>query len=950
MSSRTLESLAAAVRGARHSLRAAYSQPLDQLCDWLLQAVYARQILARAGRIELFAPVSRIPIPASVECVLARWLDVPVLAEAFDDDTALGWAYQFWNDVDREAIDQRVGPRGKVARHEIASKTQLFTERYMVEWLVQNSLGRVWLAMRKARGATGDSCVLHWPWLVLDEGAPSRPLESPIGERLPADAEGLRVLDPACGTGHFLLGAFDALLELHAEQSRERGRTWDPVQAVFCILHENLRGVDIDPRAVELARAALRLRAWCAAGVLVTAEGVLASVPPAESPPPREAPWCDASWLGSLLRFAPDTPSAASALLPWQSQLRACLRDGAYDVVLANPPYLARAKIEGAEVGLEGVADLFEAFFLRARQLCKPHGVMAFVTLSNWMFLHSFAALRRELLRGHMHLLVDLGKGAFGQASKLIQTAMIVASPAPEHAPSLGIRVGSIHHADGEQVARIAEALRDHPRPFPFDASLFEALPGSPLLFWLPAAFLNAYRAAPKLGEVARGAGGIATTHNQRFVRAHWELQRTAYRPDVPDAEWLPYLKGADGREWIEPPRWLLRAAELRTTQPAVRVQPDRDLGVAYTTIGTRFAARLHRVRSVRDVSGASLFAETATPAELLCAMNRTSNRELAAALNPTVNFQLNDVRRLPFVRVEASETIVDTLRVAFDEAEAGDERSVAYVAPRPQRWAAAQRWAQRAVDRDPGAALPAFDAAYEPVPAWQWLSHALGVALGRFAGAAAGTTSTEGLLLVSALGHDSLSDPACALLHQRWSEHGASLGVDSLQRWLRLEFFDLHRRHYDARPIYFPLSSARRNFVLWMSVHRWHGGTMAVALETILRPALRAAQRRSAPRDAEMVQELASFVAAFQTVCEQGPPSPDAPDARTPAREVDAPYAMHLDDGVLINAAPLWPLLAPQWPEPKRCWREIARAQGRKSPSWCMQSTRYFPSRSRSD
>src|SRR5690606_14511955 len=222
----------------------------------------------------------------------------------------------------------------------------------------------------------------------------------------------------------------------------------------------------------------------------------------------------------------------------------------------------------------------------------------------------------------------------------------------------LAARVGSRDAISATQAEDIARALEDANAYTEFDPAVFTRIDGSPLLIWLDAAFLRRYGELPKLEDVADGSGGIATTDNERFLRAVWEVPESLARAaETSGGDYVPYLKGAEGREWLEPFRWLLRVAhgglELRLLQPSVRLARASTLGVAYTTIGHRFGTRVHTVRSVRDVSGASVFpGPEVTVEDLVCALNRTPVRELACALNPTVNFQLGDVRRLPFYRV----------------------------------------------------------------------------------------------------------------------------------------------------------------------------------------------------------------------------------------------------------------------------------------------------------
>lgn len=898
----TVRQVRAQLERAGHGVEAAQA--------WLLRRILERQLAASGGSprdVPGFFAAADFPAP-SVE----RLLDAPDLD--WSDATALGWAYQFWNDDDREAIDRRIGPRGRVQVAELASKTQLFTERYMVDWLARHSVGRLGHV----------------------------PLES------------LRVLDPACGTGHLLVGVFDFLVARY--QARGDLPSHEIVRRVLTC---NLHGIDIDPLAVRITAAALYLRAQqVAPGTLLPPLQLVASVfDAANAPEGVGAALAELSWRGTLTRRADVSPELHAFLhertsttdlgvqmhpapVPAGARLYGLLEDASYHVVISNPPYLATAKI-ALEAGdltraFDGMPDLFAAFTRRSLELCLPRGLIAFVALSNWMFLSSFAPVRELLLRGQIVLLADLGKGAFRHASKLIQTAMVVASPTRlSDVVARGARVGSRDEIAADQPARIAAELRQADRFHDFDPAAFTQVEGAPFLFWIDQELLGRYAALPKIEDVARGAGGIATGDNERFVRSVWEVAPATAKAAVAGrAEThVPYLKGAAGREWIEPCRTLLRLSnpgEFGLARPHLRAVAPTELGVAYTTIGQRFAARLHSTCSVRDVSGASFFpGEGVTAADLVCALNRKAVRELACALNPTINFQLGDVRRLPFDRVENAAEIVATLQREFERDEQGDELSVRFRDVSCQSaWGAAKAWAQRQVDRPRGAPLEPFDEAPEPRAAVRRISHALGQAFGRFGRDGLLDRPPPGTVAWFVADEAGLQAPCFAALHAAWTPQP---GHDDLPGYLRHAFFAVHRRQYENRPIYLPLSSRRRSVVVWVAVHRFYPGLLGdVAAELGSRPGC---------------AELDELLATLHLVAKAGPPAPRAGAA---GREVDAPFELDLDDGILPNAAALWPLLDPQWKDPKRWWGELAAPAGKRDYDWSRVAGRYFPGRIR--
>jgi hypothetical protein len=258
-----------------------YSTLLQLLFDEL--AVDIPGLFGDVGLTKLF------PIPAATLREVIERLDDPGLVSAWTDDTTLGWVYQSWNDFERDALDAKALGGGKIEPYEIASKTQMFTDRYIVEWLLQNSLGLTWLAMCRQRGWTPDAerilAVLdarRAEWRTKREAGEVAldalmPIEGELEEHwkyyvpqsIPQDAidkaatsvQAIKILDPACGSGHFLVIAFGMLAALYREEARHLGTNVTDKEIAESILENNLYGIDIDPRAIQIAAAGLYLKA-----------------------------------------------------------------------------------------------------------------------------------------------------------------------------------------------------------------------------------------------------------------------------------------------------------------------------------------------------------------------------------------------------------------------------------------------------------------------------------------------------------------------------------------------------------------------------------------------------------------------------------------------------------------------------------------------------------------
>ena len=501
---------------------------------------------------------------------------------------------------------------------------------------------------------------------------------------------------------------------------------------------------------------------------------------------------------------------------------------------------------------------------------------------------------------------------------------------------------------------------------------------------------------------------------NARFLRQPWEIHLDKIFLCLPEKladyfpcnEWVPYIKGAEGKAWFEPLSdvllWKSNMLEIHLMERdgkkiATAGKNEKfyfQPGVAVAAIGANFRARVHRFRSVFDVMGQSVFPEHTGSAT--CLMNTKLAQSVLVALNPSIHFQVGDIKRLPLFPIESADEIFAQLDAAFTTHEAARETSVEFKQPGASCWNYAQQWAQQAVDREAGAPLPEWNPIYDQPPATNWVSYAIGVALGRFDANGEGIRSplaslekggTEpadqvpilkgdlggslpnGILYLSTYAThsdlpDSLEHPACQPVHTAWNQYGSQIAKNkSLRDWLRLSFFkDVHLGMYEQRPIYFPLSSKNRNFVAYISIHRWTDNTLTTLLADHLTDELRAiegeladlvehkgrgdskAQAQAEKRYGEVLQlldELKTFIERVRQCVDVGPPKADPKDRD---REANARFKLDLDDGVMINSAALWSLLEPQWNKPKGWWSELCNAKGKKDYDWAHLAARYFP------
>lgn len=439
---------------------------------WTLASRYAQQMLPQIFRAD--NPLLQVSLPREHRLKLEKLLD-SLDSNVFTASDSLGWVYQFWQSKKKEAVNRS---EKKIGGDELPAVTQLFTEPYMVAFLLDNSLGAWWAARRLSvddlKNASGEEelrCKASISGLPLkylrfiqaedDTWAPA----AGSFEAWPQNLRDLKILDPCCGSGHFLVATFLMLVPMRMELEHLTAK-----EAVDAVLQENIHGLELDQRCVELAAFALALTAWRyydAGGYRPLPELSLActglSVSVAKDEWKKLAldkhnlaialDWMyevfkDAPILGSLLNPA---KSDASKLVKWdvlsasleralgQEQTdeqheagvvahglarAATMLAGNYHLVITNVPYLARGK-QAAKLQTfceriypASKSDLATVFLDRCLEFCAKGGTTSIVLPHNWLFMASYKKFREKLLKNHIwHVIARLGEGGFDSAA-----------------------------------------------------------------------------------------------------------------------------------------------------------------------------------------------------------------------------------------------------------------------------------------------------------------------------------------------------------------------------------------------------------------------------------------------------------------------------------------------------------------------------------------------------
>lgn len=510
---------------------------------WEVAADYAAGMLPGIFRRE--SPLTRVRYAtedtAALQAILAR-----IPEEAFRAEDALGWTYQFWQTEKKKEVN---ASGRKVEGYDICAVTQLFTEPYMVQFLLQNTLGAWWLHLHP-------ESPLREEWRYYREGVHH---DFSAWPESPAE---LKILDPCCGSGHFLVAAFHMLLAMRRELGEE---TEDAIRG---ILEDNLHGLEIDPRCIQIATFSLALEAWKAGfsptesylpvpnlactGIPIRAkkeewlslaggdgllEGVLEQYYDL---------FKNADTLGSLIRVDnqltlvdPKTleekflqalrreketgdPVAETFGETGHGVLKAAgLLSRRYDYVITNVPYLTRGKqgdllrsfIE--EHHPLGKNDIATAFLERCLAFCRPGGKVSIVLPQNWLFLTSYRRFREHLLKNERwDLLVRLGEGGFD--SPAAAGAFTILLNITHTKPPEGHLLCGLDVSEEREAAAKARALLDAEMTCVEQAGQLEN-PDARIV-------VDVLVDSALLSEYADGVHGFGSKDSPRYFRQFWEM------------------------------------------------------------------------------------------------------------------------------------------------------------------------------------------------------------------------------------------------------------------------------------------------------------------------------------------------------------------------------------------------------------------------------------------
>lgn len=609
--------------------------------------------------------------------------------------TVLGWMYQYYN---ADVKDEFFKAKRKAAATDIAPATQLFTPEWIVRYMVQNSLGRLWMLNNP-----GSSLRERMEYYI----EPDTEHEDFIRISSP---EEITLCDPACGSGHILVYAFELLFAVYEERGyRER-------EIPELILTKNLAGMEIDPRAAQIAELALAMcarehdRRFFRRGVRADVV-VLSSIPLGEDELPGNKKLAEElshlGEIGSLLNPSEDEIDelkaaaascsddlfAATAKTKLESAAAICEKlSRRFACTVANPPYMGSSSFnpfmsKWIKKNYPDVkSDLCTCFIERGFNLVEDKGYAAMVTMQSWMFLGSFEKMRSSIIEGKTIVsMAHLGPRAFdaigGEVVNVTADVIYNGRAAYEGAY---VRLVDINGSEAKRLKLLAAIQNpDCGGFYRRGADTFKQIPGIPIAYWASDALLDAFGNAKQLSEYGKPRQGLATGENARFVREWWEVDdcKSVYscgsiQESIESAcKWFPYNKGGDFRKWYgnnsSVVNWENDGQEIRNYKDQngrLLSRPQNtncffSPSITWSKISSgSIAFRFKPAGHIFDVAGTSVFSDEESLKYLQGACNSSVIMRVASMLSPTLNFEVGQIATYPIIQNEEQEPLVNDM------------------------------------------------------------------------------------------------------------------------------------------------------------------------------------------------------------------------------------------------------------------------------------------------
>ena len=630
-----------------------------------------------------------------------------------DQVQIIGWLYQYYNTEPKDKVFADLKKNIKISKEHIPAATQLFTPDWIVHYMVENSLGRLWL-----EGHPNNELKSKWKY-YLDEAEQEPDVQAQLAEIRKQYAalkpEEILTIDPCAGSGHILCVLFDVLVRIYEDYG------YTAREAAASIVQNNLWGLDIDDRAAQLAYFAVMMKARQYDRRFFTREvqphvyaiqesnGIhrdhlhylgrgMSDIERNNARNQMNAlldEFIDAKEYGSILqpgeydwallsRFVADTTPEQqvtfdeSGVETTQAQLRLMIAQGQalaqkYHAVVTNPPYMGASNMnpmlsEFIKANYTDYkSDFFSVFVVRCSAMARNDGYCGFFTPYVWMFIQSYEKLRQYLYTNcTIETLIQFEYSAFEEATVPVCTFTFQ----NRHIQKKGCYLRLVDFRGGMEVQRqkTLEAIENHDCGFYYEQSTdnFSKIPGAPVAYWASDTARAAYQ-FPNMDQIAQPRHGLATSDNDRFLKLWHEVDAgkasLVQRCDT-TKKWFPMSKGGDFRRWYGNLDWVINyendGKELKDYAISIyrcssRTIQNRQfyfkIGLTWSALTSGgFSVRLQEEGALFGSGGYCAFAENDILYYILALLNSKVTGAFINYVSPTLNYEVGHIKTIPVV------------------------------------------------------------------------------------------------------------------------------------------------------------------------------------------------------------------------------------------------------------------------------------------------------------
>lgn len=633
----------------------------------------------------------------------------------------IGWMYQYYNIEPKAAVFARASGT-KIKKEDIPAATQLFTPDWIVRYMVENSVGRIWV-----EGHPNDSLKNTWNYYV-DEAEQEQQVVEEL-EKIKATYKGLtpekiKVIDPCMGSGHILVYAFDVLMQIYESYG------YTQRDAARSILINNIFGLDIDERAYQLAYFAVMMKARQYNRRILTEDiepnlcFIKNSKPLQDSALDKMGAYRkitqqlitefrDAAEYGSVMSVSlsetdlqniskqleevksnddignlmdiMDCNELVATLTPLLKQEK--ILEQKYEVVVTNPPYLGGSVVSSRLNDYIKTyypiskTDLFAVFIERCKEMLVKNGYQAMITMHSWMFLSSYEKLRSKMLQNDTVNMAHLGARAFEEiAGEVVQTtAFVRRNNHISQYKGVYCRLLEPNTQQGKEDLFLAGTNR-----FLTKQEMYAKIPGAPIAYWISENFANNYD-DKQFSDYSEVITGMTIGDNNKYLRLWFEVDKNKIaiskssmnEVDLCKTKWIPYSKGGSRRNWYGNydyvVNWTQKDKFNRSKTTLQHLYLREALTWPFITSGT-FSARILPKGFLWDVAGSPcFFNDKDTEYYALGALCSNSIDYILKVVNPTINVQAVDIAQLPllFGTQEKTDRVIEIVKENISLSEA---------------------------------------------------------------------------------------------------------------------------------------------------------------------------------------------------------------------------------------------------------------------------------------